>query len=131
MPVLYEDYNDKTDVAVGIAKELFGDYDFNAGQQSIIDSATYQGRVIQHVIYRIQGDTWEVTSEIAEYSLDIQVSHPEAVDQSLSKVKEDTKSYIFDLFDSVDYAEKGGLIDLTSQRNSGYKGIMRKIGLFI
>lgn len=130
MPVLYEDDIDRSDLAIGIAKALFEDYDFNPGQQSIIDSADYTANVNQTVVYDVQGDEWEITSEISQYTFEINVSHPEAVDESLYKVLEDTKSYIYELFEQVDYVPRGQLTENMITNNINFYSTLIKIGLF-
>lgn len=131
MPVLIENDIDRSDLAIGIAKALFKDYDFNEGQTSIINSANYRANITQHVTYDIQGIVWEITSEIKNYSFDIQVSHPEAVDQSLYSVLEDTKSYIYELFQETSYVPKGQLSEDAVLNNSHFSSILSDIGLFI
>lgn len=130
MPVLFENDVDRSDLAIGIAKSLFEDYDFNEGQTSIINSANYRSNINQHVTYNIQGDIWEVTSEIKQYDFDIQVSHPEAVDESLYNVLEDTKSYIYELFENTNYVSKGELTEDAISSNSHFSSILNKVGLF-
>jgi hypothetical protein len=130
MPVLFENDVDRSDLAIGIAKALFQDYDFNEGQTSIINSANYRSNVTQRVTYDIQGIIWEVTSEIKEYYFDIQVSHPEAVDESLYSVLEDTKSYIYELFEETNYVPRGELSDDAIAGNSHFSSILSKVGLF-
>jgi hypothetical protein len=130
MPVLYEDDIDRSDLTIGIAKALFEDYDFNPGQQSIIDSADYNANVNQTVTYDVQGDIWEITSEISVYRFEINVSHPEAVDESLYKVLEDTKSYVYELFEKVDYVPRGQLSEETISGNINFYSTLIEIGLF-
>lgn len=130
MPVLYEDDIDRSDLTIEIAKALFEDYDFNPGQLSIIDSADYKANVNQTVTYDVQGDEWEITSEISQYRFEINLSHPEAVDESLYKVLEDTKSYIYELFENVNYVPRGQLTEQTISTNINFYSTLIKVGLF-
>lgn len=131
MPVIFEKDIDRSELAINIAKALFKKYDYNEGQRSIVNSANYRANVIQHVEGDVQGNFWTYTSKITTYQLDIQVSHPEAIDETLPSVLEDTKSYIQELFDETEYRQVGELSDLAREHNSEFAGVLREVGLFV
>ena len=131
MPVLFEQNVDRTELTFNIAKALFKNFDFNPGQQSIINSANFDGYVNQNVTYDIKGDIWNISSKITSYNLNIDVSHPEAVDESLSSVLEDTRGYIYDLFESEDFIPRGSLSENSINNNINFDRTLMKIGLFV
>jgi hypothetical protein len=130
MPVLFETDHDVADIAESLSKKLFEKYDFNEGQKSIVNSATYKGKINVHVTYDVQGNTWYVTSEITSYEFDIQLSHPEAVEVS-SDVLAEVEQTIYDIWEYDDTAERGELPTLWQEKEAQYRYTLSTKGLFI
>lgn len=129
MPVLMSKRINRSDLAVEIAKALLKDYDYNEGQLQILANAFYTSKVYQMVEYDIEGDTWEISSDV-DILFDISVSHPEAVDETLYKVIEEVKQTLKDLFESEESVPRGSLGQSTINRNANYYGTLGKVGLF-
>jgi hypothetical protein len=129
MPVLWDKDIDRSELTINIAKSLFNEYDFNEGQKAIINSANYRANVIQRTTGTVRGPIWEVNSRITSYNLDIQFSHPEAVDEATSNVLEDTKGYIQELFNQNNFVDKGTYGDYVQVENEQYFGVLREVGL--
>ena len=135
MPVLFEFDNDVSDLVVEVAEQLFKEYDFNSGQQSIINSANIQSNVVPTVSFDYRGRQIFVSSELNSYDFKIDVSHPEAVDQAIEEVtrkidKFVNTAFVYDYETDVAFTQEEALQNL-EKFDSPYRFAARSIGLFI